>query len=347
MNGALRFADAWLLWGLTPLFLAIVALWWYGRRTAHSALAPTATALGYSRGVWIATLPHSWRQRLRPWVEALRLASLALLVLAMARPQATRRDGGQQSEGIDIMMVLDTSGSMRALDMEPELPVQERRTRLAVVKDVVREFVDARPADEVGLVVFGEQAFTQVPLTLDHDALHALLEQIDIGMAGESTAIGTALGIGGRRLQSAPARSRVVVLLTDGRNNSGTLAPEAATEIATTLGMRVYTIGVGGRGKAPFLVDSLFGKRVVYEDVQIDEAALQQIAARTGGAYYRAEDAGALKRIYEAIDGLERSKLRLREAFTAEELFPSLVTPALILLLVETLLLATLLRKVP
>ena len=163
----------------------------------------------------------------------------------------------------------------------------------------------------------------------------------------QTPAIGTALGIGVRRLQSAPARSRVVVVLTDGRNNAGTLAPEAAAEIAKALGMRVYTVGVGGRDKAPFIVDSLFGKRVIYEDVQIDEAALQQIATRTGGAYYRAEDAGALKRIYVAIDGLERSKLRLRESFAAEELFPKLVTPALLLLFVETLLLATLLRKAP
>lgn len=347
MSGTLRFEDAWLLWGLAPLFLAVLSLYWHGRRTPHSALTPTATALGYSRGIWLAKLPRTWRQRLRPWVEGLRLVSIALLVVAMARPQTTRRDAGAQSEGIDIMMVLDTSGSMRALDMEPDLPIQERRTRLEVVKDVVREFVAARPADEVGLVVFGEQAFTQVPLTLDHEALRTLLEQIEIGMAGESTAIGTALGIGVRRLQSAPARSRVVVLLTDGRSNAGTLTPEAATEIAKALGMRVYTIGVGGRGKAPFIVDSLFGKRVVYEDVQIDEAALQQIATRTGGAYYRAEDADALKRIYEAIDGLEKSKLRLRESFGAEELFPKVVAPALLLLFVETLLLTTLLRKVP
>jgi Ca-activated chloride channel family protein len=196
-------------------------------------------------------------------------------------------------------------------------------------------------------VVFGTEAFTQCPLTLDHGIVATFLERIDIGMAGEATAIGSALGTAVKRLKDSEARSKVVVLLTDGRSNAGSLSPRKAAEIARTLGVKVYTIGAGTRGKAPFLVDSFFGKQVVYESVEIDETTLREIAESTGGRYFRAEDGSALEAIYDEIDEMETTEITMSSYMEYNERFHWFVLPALGLLLAEVVLLGTRFRKLP
>ncbi|MFQ5351436.1 MAG: VWA domain-containing protein, partial [Thermoanaerobaculia bacterium] len=225
--------------------------------------------------------------------------------------------------------------------------VNRRRNRLEVARAVVDRFVQKRQNDQIGMVVFGNEAFTQCPLTLDHGVVVAFLERLEIGMAGDGTAIGSALGTAVKRLRDSEAESKVIILLTDGRNNAGPLSPRKAAEIAQTFDTRVYTVGVGTRGKAPFIVDSLFGKRVIYEDVEIDEEMLREIAGRTGGSYFRAEDSAALAEIYDEIDRLETSEITTESYMEYDERYRRLVLPALGLLLLETLLLGTRFRKLP
>jgi Ca-activated chloride channel family protein len=277
----------------------------------------------------------------------LRLVTVALLVMAMARPQTGRKLTQVSSEGIDIVLVMDTSGSMQALDLDADRPIQRRRNRLEVAKDVVREFVEGRANDLVGLVVFGDDAFTQCPLTLDHAVLLDLLADVEVGVAGDRTAIGSAIGTAVKRLRQSKAKSKVVVLLTDGRSNAGTLAPATAAELARTQGVKIYTIGAGTRGRAPFLVDSVFGPRVVYQDVDIDEAQLRSIAETTGGAYYRAEEREALRSIYDEIDRLERTEITTQSYVEYEDRYSWFVVAALGLLMVEVALLGTRLRALP
>ncbi|MBI5507130.1 MAG: VWA domain-containing protein [Deltaproteobacteria bacterium] len=312
-----------------------------GRRLTRTAAVrfPTLAAL--------KLLAPSWSLSLRTLTQGLRLLSVALLMIAMTRPQTGRTQSRVVTQGIDIMLAIDTSGTMRALDLDAYRPIQMRRDRLKVVKDVVEEFVKKRDNDQIGMVVFGDEAFTQCPLTLDHGILATFLDHLEVGMAGDRTAIGSALGRATQRLEKSSAKSRVIVLLTDGRNNAGTLPPAKAAEVAKSLGIKIYTIGAGTRGQAPFIQDTVFGKQVVYEDVAIDEDALQQIAKTTGGAYFRAEDADGLERIYDQIDKLERTEIEMKQYMEYNERFAWFVTPALLLLLAEVVLLGTRLRKIP
>jgi Ca-activated chloride channel family protein len=311
----LSFADPWLLWILGPLYLLWVAAW---------ALLPVwrrrqgrAAAVRYSSLATVRKLRPSWTVRGRRFVEAARLLAVALVLLAMARPQTGRKLTEVSSEGIDIVLVLDTSGSMH------------------------------RENDQMGLVVFGEEAFTQCPLTLDHGILTGFLEDLEIGVAGDRTAIGSAVGTAVKRLRDSAAESKVIILLTDGRNNAGTLSPQQAADIAATYGVKIYAIGAGTRGKAPFLVDSLFGQRVVHQDVEIDDEQLRAVAEATGGAYYRAVDSQALRGIYEEIDELERTEITTDSYMEYDERFAWLVVPAIALLLFEVTLLGTRFRKLP
>jgi Ca-activated chloride channel family protein len=272
--------------------------------------------------------------------------AVLLLMLGMARPQTGRTHNKVRTEGIDIVLVVDTSGSMQALDLDRG-PIERRRNRLQVVEEVVERFVKKRDNDQIGLVVFGTEAFTQCPLTLDHGIIASFLERIEIGMAGEQTAIGSALGTAVKRLKESQAKSKVVVLLTDGRSNAGSLSPRKAAEVAETFGVKVYTIGAGTRGQAPLIVDSFFGKQVVYQDVEIDEKTLTEIAERTGGAYFRAEDATALQAIYDQIDEMEKTEITMHSYMEYNEQFRWFVYPALGLLLAEVLLLGTRFRKLP
>lgn len=342
----MSFSDAWLGWALAPVFLLWLLAWmalpWWRRRRDRLA------ALRFSSVGALQALPVSRMATVRRLVQALRLLTVFLLLVAMARPQTGRTLTQVQTEGVDIMLVLDTSGSMQALDLDADRTMKQRRNRLEVAKDVVVDFIEKRTNDQLGLVVFGDLAFTQCPLTLDQGVLLSLVDRVEIGMAGgERTALGAALGTAVKRLRSSQAESKIVVLLTDGLNNSGNLTPEKAAEIAATFDVKVYTIGAGTRGKAPYLVQSVFGERVVYQDVQIDEDTLRAIAERTGGRYFRAEEQSALAEVYDEIDRLEKTEISVNSYMEYDERFAAFVAPAVLLLLLEVGLLGTRLRKLP
>jgi Ca-activated chloride channel family protein len=274
----------------------------------------------------------------------LRALCLILLVLAAARPQFYNVSREIRSPGVDIVMCIDTSGSMQALDFELN---DEPVDRLTAVKKVVGEFIRKREVDRIGLVVFGEEAFTQAPLTLDKGLLMGLVDKMTIGMAGDRTAIGSALAIGGKRLKDLEAESKILILLTDGRHNAGDLTPQQAAEAVQTLGVKIYTIGVGGTGPAPFRVKSLFGTRIVRREVDLDEGTLRKIADIGGGKYFRATDTEGLAEIYDIIDRAEKTEIKVKEFFHFRELYPYFLIPALIMLGLEIMLKSTILRTVP
>jgi Ca-activated chloride channel family protein len=274
----------------------------------------------------------------------LRALVLVFAVLALGRPQGGNVQRQVDSEGVDIMLVLDTSGSMEALDLTLG---DDRATRLEVAKSVVHKFIDGRVQDRIGLVVFGEEAFVQCPTTVDYSVLQNTLGAVGLRMAGDGTAIGNALGTAVEGLRSLPGRSKVVVLLTDGENTTGIVDPQDAAKAAGTYGIRVYTIGVGSEGEAPFLVDGLFGKQRVYQKVNLDEDLLRAIADQTGGRYFRADSTRKLEEIWAQIDKLERTEVKVREFTDFHELYPWALVPALLLLLAELVLRATWLRTLP
>jgi Ca-activated chloride channel family protein len=277
--------------GLVPL---LVLLAWWRRR---SGLGAPAT-LGFST---VGFLPARARDRTRIVLTLLGGAGMLLLTLALARPQKGYRENELAGRGVDIMLALDVSSSMRAEDFQPD-------NRLAVAKTVAQSFVASRSHDRLGLVVFAGTAVTQCPLTLDHAVLSDLLGRIGFGMVEDGTAIGTGLATALNRLRESRARSKVVILLTDGDNNRGSIDPGTAAELARALGVRVYTIGVGTSGIAPMPIDDpVFGLRYERVPVRIDEQTLKAIAQRTGGQYFRAKDAAGLVRIYAQIDRLEKS----------------------------------------
>lgn len=281
----------------------------------------------------------------RKWITLFRALSLTFLIFAFARPQSGKKFTEVSSEGIDIMLAIDTSGSMQALDFKVG---RKRLKRLEVVKKVVKEFINNRPGDRMGIIVFGSDAFTQCPLTQDHGILMSFLDKLKIGMAGEATAIGQAIGIGVKRIRKLKAKSKIMILLTDGRNTHGRLDPTQAAEIAKTFGIKIYTIGVGTNGEAPFLVDHpLFGKRYVYQKVDIDEDTLKEIANTTGGKYYRATQTEELKSIYKEIDRLEKTKVSVKQYTEYNEYFHWFGLLGLVFLLIEVFLGNTRLRKLP
>ncbi len=274
----------------------------------------------------------------------LRTISLVLLVLTAARPQFYNVSRDIKSPGVDIMLGLDTSGSMQALDFKLD---NDPVSRLTAVKKVVREFIKKRETDRIGLIVFGAEAFTQSPLTLDKGLLLGLVDRMEIGMAGDSTAIGSAIAIGGKRLKDLKAKSRILILLTDGRNNAGDVTPSQAAEAVKEFGVKIYTIGVGGKGPAPFRVKTLFGTRIIRQRVDLDEETLKEVARIGGGKYYRATDTEVLSEIYDMIDQEEKTEVKVKEFFHFRELYPYFLIPALILLLFEVFLTTTILRGIP
>lgn len=327
-----RFEDPWLL--LILFFLPIMV--WQERRTVtavhYSSLAALKVVRSHRSKV-IAAIP-----------TFLRVMAMTLFIMAFARPQEGHKRTEILSKGVDIILAIDTSGSMQALDFQKD---NDQVTRLTVVKDVVAKFVENRKTDRMGMVVFGAEAFTQCPLTLDHDILLSFLDKLKIGMAGDATAIGSAIGISAKRLKDLKSKSKVIILLTDGRNNSGKITPLQAAEIAKTLSIKIYTIGVGKRGKAPFLVDSIFGKRLIYQNVDIDEESLNKISAMTDAKYFRATNLESLKDIYEQIDLLEKSEVRVIDHSEYTELFHYFLIPGLLLLISEIIISNSALRRVP
>jgi Ca-activated chloride channel family protein len=233
---------------------------------------------------------------------------------------------------------------MRALDFTVD---GKRANRLAAIKDVASDFIEERPGDRLGMVVFGEEAFTQAPLTLDHDLLKTLLDRLEIGVAGDATAIGQAIGVGINRLKDLTAKSKVMILLTDGQNNAGDLPPLKAADIAASFGIKIYTIGVGTLGPAPFEVDSLFGKRIVYQEAHLDEPTLKKIAETTQARYFRATDTNTLKEIYAEINRLEKSQALIKEYTEYDELYQRFLIWGLLILLGEILLSRTIYRRIP
>jgi Ca-activated chloride channel family protein len=326
------FAHPWVLL-LLPLPIALrIAL---GR--ARRSLEPAA---GFSSFALLGP-PRGLRPRLRPLLPWLRTLGLLLLIVALARPRSGEREVEVTSQGIDIVVALDISGSMRAEDFQP-------RNRLHVAKEKAALFIEGRTSDRIGLVVFAANSYTQCPLTTDYGVLARLLEEVDFGDIRDGTAIGMAIANGVNRMKDVPGKSRVLILLTDGRNNAGAVDPITAAELARSLGVRVYTIGVGTLEEAPYPVeDPVFGTRTVMLPAQVDETTLTRIAETTGGRYFRATDAEALDRIFREIDALEKTTVETREWVNYSEFGSFLALPALALLLLETVLGATVLRRLP
>jgi Ca-activated chloride channel family protein len=328
-----QFQDPWLF-----LLLAIIPLLIY--RTLKNRPA----TLHFSSLGSLKTLQHKGMEFFAATPLVLRCLAIALLVTALARPQEGRKSTEILSAGVDILLAIDTSGSMRAMDFEKNnQPVD----RLSVVKDVVSEFINSREFDRMGMVVFGNEAFTQCPLTLDHDILHAFLKKLQIGVAGDSTAIGSAIGISVKRLKDLESKSKVIVLLTDGRNNAGNITPFQAADIAKTYGIKIYTVGVGTKGPAPFPMSTPFGQKMLMQRVALDEDSLKKIAEQTGGRYFRATDSDSLKQIYAQIDSLEKSEVKWIDHSEYRELFPLFLIPSLLLIFTEMVLTQTRLRRVP
>ena len=308
------------------------------------ALRREPASVTYSMTSSMADLVGGGRQLWNKIPLILRFICLILLVLAVARPQLFNVSRKIRSAGVDIMLCLDTSGSVQALDFQlDEKPV----TRLTAVKKVVSAFVKKREMDRIGLVVFGEEAFTQSPLTLDKGLLLGLVDGMQIGMAGDKTAIGSAIAIGGKRLKDLEAKSRTLILLTDGRHNAGDITPEQAAEAVGILGIKVYTIGVGGKGPAPFRVETFFGPRIIQQRVDLDEETLKKVAEIGGGKYFRADDSKRLSEIYEIIDREEKTEVKVKEFFHFHELYYYFLVPALALLGLEIFLKTSILRVIP
>ena len=329
----MHFASPHYLWLLTLLAPMIAYYVW--RTMQGGAAIQISTVEGVARA------PKSVRYYLRHLPFALRAAAFGLLVVALARPQQIEQNVRTSSEGIDIMLAIDVSASMLARDFEPD--------RITAAKEVAGAFISDRYGDRIGLVAFAAEAFTQSPLTTDQSTLQTLLAQIRSGLIDDSgTAIGNGLATAINRLRESDAKSKVVILLTDGVNNRGEITPITAAEIAKAQNIRVYTIGVGTEGMAPYPAVDMFGNiTFVKQKVEIDEKTLTAMAEMTGGRYFRATDNAKLKAIYDEINQLEKSKVEVTEHLSYHEQFLAWVLAALGLLLAEFLLANLVLKRIP
>ena len=323
-----EFAAPQLLW---LLLLVPLLGWWEWRKSRRK---PTGLRFGSLRAVQEA--PQTLRTRLRWLPPALRMGALALGLLALARPQELDTTRERSAEGIDIMLVLDTSTSMRAEDFQPN--------RFVAAKQVAAEFVRTRTSDRVGLIVFAAKAYTQTPLTLDYSFFLRMLGEVHIGMIEDGTAIGTAVAMATARLEESAASSKVAIVLTDGQNNRGEVDPRTAAEVAETVGVRVYTIGVGREEDSPGRASPFFGPP---SGAAIDEEMLTQVAEQTGGRYFRAQSKEGLRTIYDEIGELEKTEIDERIYTDRTERYGLFLWPALGLVLLEVALTSTALRRFP
>ena len=315
------------------LFLIPILFYFSNRRSKLS--------LSFSTIKSLKNTPVTFRALLFRFLPFLRTTVIILFILALARPSRVSTEKEYQTKGVDIVIALDISGSMLAEDFKPE-------NRLNVAKEDAIKFIKGRENDRIGLVVFARKAFTQCPLTLDYKILIKLLSDIKVGMIADGTAIGMGLATSVNRLRDSKAKSKVIILITDGENNSGNIDPITSAELSKTFDIKVYTIGVGKGGLVPFPVnDPLFGKRYVQANVEIDELTLKRIADITGGRFFRARDPKALSEIYEKINELERTEIKIKEYRSYDDFFPYFLFPALLLLLLDILLRQTILMKVP
>ena len=284
--------------------------------------------------------PRTVRYWLRHLPFALRMVAVALIIIALARPQDVEHHSQTTSEGIDIMLAIDVSGSMLARDFKPD--------RITAAREVAGNFIVDRRGDRMGIVVFAGEAYTQAPLTTDQPTLLTMLGQIESGLIEDGTAIGTGLATALNRLRESDSKSKVVILLTDGVNNRGEIAPLTAAQIAKDMGIKVYTIGVGTRGKAPYPAIDMFGEMTFQMmDVEIDEQTLEKIAEQTGGKYFRATDKEKLKAIYDEINQLEKTKVEITDLTIYHEEFLPLLLLAMALLLMEFLFAHLILKRIP
>ncbi|MFC1476104.1 VWA domain-containing protein [Candidatus Zixiibacteriota bacterium] len=325
----------------SPIILAllitvpVILYIYFVRRRGH------LTPIRFSDTRLVSAIKSTARVKQRHLVILLRALVLALIIVAAARPQAGTVMYEVTAEGIDIMLVLDISSSMKAEDFRPD-------NRLGVAKGVIKDFVAGRSNDRIGLVVFAKQAFTQCPLTLDYGVLVNFLEEVDFGLLEDGTAIGLAVATGLNRLRDSKAESKVMVLLTDGVNNAGFPDPIPAAEMGKTLDVKMYTVGVGKPGKAPYPVDDpIFGKRYRYLPDQIDEEMLRQMAELTGGLYFRAQTPEMLADIYDQISALEKTEIKSEQYTRYRELFSYFALAGLGLFLFELLLAHTRFRRIP
>jgi Ca-activated chloride channel family protein len=325
------FAYPWVLYFLIIVPLMILWYWFKGKQKQPSI---TYSSLNIFRDI-----AFSWRERFRHIPVILRALAVALLIVALARPQNFSSGENIYTEGIDIAMVLDISGSMLAEDLKPN--------RIEAAKNVIRDFIKGRTSDRIGLVIFARDSFTQCPLTIDYSVLLNLLSQVKMGMIEDGTAIGNAIANGVNRLKDSKSKSKIIILLTDGVNNSGEVDPVFAAQIAKTFGIRIYTIGVGTQGEAPYPVQTPFGTRYQMIPVEIDESVLKQIASITGGEYFRATDNRTLKDIYDKIDKLEKSRVEITSYTNAKELFYPWLGAGLLLLVLEVGLSKSIFRRLP
>jgi Ca-activated chloride channel homolog len=330
-----RFLQPEWFWLLTLLPLVML---WHGRQ------GPIA-AIEYSDVGLVREVARKSRSRIGRWVWLLPIVAAVLMIVGLARPQRTHSRTEVTVNGIDIVLGLDVSGSMQALDFTID---GRRVNRIEVVKSVVSRFIEERPNDRIGLIAFAGVPFLVSPITLDHDWLQQNLERVSIGSGDDGTAIGSAIAASVNRLRMTPAKSKVVILLTDGVNNTGKIAPLAAAEAARALGVKVYTIGVGVRGKAPIPVKDDAGRmHLILAEVDVDEKTLQSIADLTGGKFYRATDTDSLQKIYEEINRFEKSSQTVQKFEHVEELYPWALVPALGILGVSSILRQTRLRRLP
>ena len=291
-------------------------------------------------------ISQSWKNRLGFVIPLLRGLVLILLILALARPQLGISKKRVKDKGIDIMMAVDISSSMLAEDFTHK---GERMNRLAVVKRVLNDFIPRRLNDRLGMICFAKRPYTLAPLTWDQDWLSQRLEDLEVGMIEDGTAIGSAIMSSVNRLKDSEAKSKVLILLTDGVNNTGEIQPMMAAETASALNVKIYTIGAGKKGPVPYPVKNSFGQKMGYQrvNIDIDEELLEQVAQKTGGQYFRATDTGELYQIYRQIDQLEKTEIEKTEFFRYKELYPHLILIALFLLGLEIILKNTVMRRLP
>ena len=330
----IAFANKWVLW-LIPVVVVLSVAWWYFRQRRQY---PTLT---FSDTASFKGFQNPYKGVLKKYSPLLRLLSLVFLLIAIARPQGSFDESKVTSEGIDIVLAMDLSTSMMAHDFKPN--------RIVAAKQTALEFIDGRPSDRIGLVVFAGESFTQCPVTIDHAIVKNQLHSIRNGLLEDGTAIGMGLATSIQRLKETESKSKVIILMTDGVNNRGIIDPSTAADIAIGMGVRVYTIGIGTNGQAytPVGMDAQGNLVYDYEQVMIDESILRDISKKTGGKYFRATDNNKLKEIFDQIDKLEKTKVNISAYSHKTEKFYLFALIAVVLLFIEWIFRYTILRSIP
>jgi Ca-activated chloride channel family protein len=328
---SIKFANPGMFWLL--LLLVPIFVWYIFKKRKSQATIRISNAESFRTGY------RSVKRYLRHILFIFRVLVFVLLIITLARPQTTQNWQNETTEGIDIAIALDISGSMLARDFTPN--------RLEAAKDVAMQFIAGRPLDRIGLVCFSGESFTQCPLTSDHAVLLNLFSEIKQGMIVDGTALGVGLANAVSRLKESKAVSKVIIFITDGVNNAGEISPETAADLAAKFGIRVYTVGMGKNGYAPFPVQTVFGTQYQDMEVKIDEETLKLISQKTDGQYFRATNNKKLKEIYEQIDKLEKSKIDVQKFSTREDIFFPFLAFAIILLILEIVLKQTVFRNIP